>query len=649
MGLPRLGKTTSRRRLMGEIINLISAQQDQPYPSTNAVEGYSTGVREASMVTAGKDDNNDWSLLAGLEDESCMLFLYILESIMKEPVESENAGSHQSSGTDSSGCDELNSIPELDRIIEKALKSEHLIDCKRKFTAHLRVEDTGGQPELMDMLPALTMGPGFYLLFLNLENDLKSTYKISRCNKSGQSSDIIESTYTVEEMLLSGLSSIMCSSEVVGKATDSATSDLKRVEKDSKSVVYFVGTHKDKATSEQVRHIDTKLQELIGPMNEYRKDVIQYSSPEDLIVTMDNMNGGINELKEIRKLWEDVIKRHFKKIKIPIVWVLFYLCLRLRETKTVSLDDCIQLSNNLNMSPEETREAIEFLHHHAGVLKYFPKVEALKDTVILDNQVLYDSVTTLIFDAMTFDSVGHHYAQEFKTKGQFKLQTLKETGKISEDLIPLEKLIALLEYLLILVKIDCSEEDRAVTYFMPCVLQNSSKEELDLICSTNLKQRSAAPLLIYYNCGTVPLGVFPALVAYFIQHSGYKMVRKTAIKKNYFLFKKSLSHISFVCRPRYLEINIVISKVEKINHDAECARVRLDLELALKEVSHRFNYGDFLVYQFAFKCKKHNDMDHLSVVKNKNRESFSLECLDDETDFDLDHLQHLWFGKVCNY
>ena len=41
-------------------------------------------------------------------------------------------------------------------------------DVKHMFKAYLRVEDTGGYPELMDMLPALTIGPGLYMLFINL-------------------------------------------------------------------------------------------------------------------------------------------------------------------------------------------------------------------------------------------------------------------------------------------------------------------------------------------------------------------------------------------------------------------------------------------------------------------------------------------------
>ena len=76
------------------------------------------------------------------------------------------------------------------------------------FKAYLRVEDTGGQPELMDILPALTIGHGLYLLFINLQNDLDHHYKLTYCNECGASTVTVESIYKVKEMILSSLSSI---------------------------------------------------------------------------------------------------------------------------------------------------------------------------------------------------------------------------------------------------------------------------------------------------------------------------------------------------------------------------------------------------------------------------------------------------------
>ncbi len=55
---------------------------------------------------------------------------------------------------------------EIAAIFEAVSKQPNFAEnVKHSFKAFLRMEDTGGQPELMDMLPALTIGPGLYLLF----------------------------------------------------------------------------------------------------------------------------------------------------------------------------------------------------------------------------------------------------------------------------------------------------------------------------------------------------------------------------------------------------------------------------------------------------------------------------------------------------
>ena len=61
------------------------------------------------------------------------------------------------------------------------------------FKAYLRIEDTEGQPELMDMLPALTISPGLYLLFFNLEWNLKKEFNVYYQHSSGNATTPEES------------------------------------------------------------------------------------------------------------------------------------------------------------------------------------------------------------------------------------------------------------------------------------------------------------------------------------------------------------------------------------------------------------------------------------------------------------------------
>ncbi len=89
------------------------------------------------------------------------------------------------------------------------------------------------------------------------------------------------------------------------------------------------------------------------------------------------------------------MEKHFKKLKIPAIWVLFSLCLRIRELKATSMETCLTLSNSFRMTPYETKTVLWFLHNHAGVLMYLPSVPGLADLIIIDVQV-DDNITGVI-------------------------------------------------------------------------------------------------------------------------------------------------------------------------------------------------------------------------------------------------------------
>ena len=270
------------------------------------------------------------------------------------------------------------------------------------------MEDTGGQPELMDMLPALTIGPGLYLLFFSYEMKLNGKVKVFYQGASGKSTLPEQSTFTLEEMLLSALSSISCSSAFANpmSAEETSSSDMRKILESSKSVAYLVGTHKDKVSEDYIESFDKELQTIIRDTDFFEKNVVRFCSKDKLVISMDNMEGGAEEVNEVRKLLEIAMEKHFKKLRIPAVWLLLSLCLRMRDVRTACMNYCLELSSLFNMSPYETKVALWFLHHHAGVMMYFPNVPGLEDLVIIDIQVVYDSVTSLILRAMSFDNVG---------------------------------------------------------------------------------------------------------------------------------------------------------------------------------------------------------------------------------------------------
>ena len=703
LGPPRLGKTTARRRLTGEITDLRSAgEADCPQPSTGVVEsGGNVVIRCQSANTAVVMEDSEWSHLVNHIDEAMALFHNFVENYENKtkpvsaapnctpssqpvstdgehPASQPTAQEHCPSGTPNVSAipsapsraapvssNQPQDISEVVDIFTKAMTSEHWKDVKPMLKAFLRIEDTGGQPELMDMLPVFSMGSALYLIFVNLKEDLRSLLKLSHYSLSDGSTAVVESNYTTEEIILSALSSIACSnSRTSEEANDPCgvsseeTNDpeLKKILEISKSVAYIVGTHKDKVSEEDIKMFDEQLQDIIKSTEFYIKGLVQFSSENQLVLPMDNMDGGTEEIKRIRKLLEDAMKKHFKKLTIPAIWFLFSICLRKNEEKrTTSLESCLTLSEKFKMSPHEMETALWFLHHHAGVMMYFPKVKGLEDLVILDPQVVYDSVTELILRALRFEKVGKAVSERFRKTGQFTLEDLKAAigSSDSGDLIEPEKLLVLLKYLCIIATI--CREGESDTYIMPCVLESASTAELNSYQENKRHSFSLEPIMVRYKCGAVPIGVFPAMIACLIGNKSLKLINE-GIKKNrvQFHFGKDYDKVTFIARPKYYEIHIARTSKTKLPHHEVCTTLRKEVESTFTTVSSHMNYGCFMDYEFSFKCPSHPGREHLCVVK-KDREDPSphkMCCLKNQDQLepiDMEDSHLVWYGQVGGF
>ena len=698
VGPPGLGKTTARRRMTGEITNISSANE-QKQPSTGAVEsGTNVAIRNLTSTIA-MVTKSEWSVTKDLKDEARMLFDLFLSHLSTESTSdndqdegstslasSENEASlnktaesvmenlHQDTksyspvlSTDDSAyvpseqdtaADTPQISPEIIELFRKGVTaSKHWKDIKHffEYSALVRMEDTGGQPEFMDMLPALTIGPALYLLFCKLIDELKSRYIVSYSPLDGESSTPAQSTYSVEEVLLSALSSIACFNSLPSKETIDGEVNVTEHVSSSKSVAYIIGTHKDLVSDEeQIKKFDQKLQEVIRSTDFFRKDLVQFSSKDQMILPIDNMKGGEDEIKAMQELFEKCMQQHFKKVKIPFSWLILSLFLRMRTERMIDLESCITLAQELNMPPDETKLALWFLHHQAGVLMYFPDLPEFQNTVICDIQIVYDSVTNLIVKTFEFGSVSKAASERFRETGQFSLDDIKgATDKVSCDFIPLCQLVKLLEYLNIIVPITQTSTSNNLKdiFLMPCVLQNAKEEELDGHRQARASYSlSPASIMIRYECGFVPIGVFPATIANLVGKGSFKLIVE-GIKKNFvqFYFGADRDTITLISQPKYYEIHIKRLPSAKIPPHEACREVREIVESALKAVTSRMNYAISESYQLSFECPNHPGRDHLCVVDSNETSPHMMDCLSNLKN--LEHVemksQHLvWFGQV---
>ncbi len=346
LGAPRLGKTTARRRLTGEINDIRSSGEEQEeQPSTGAVEtGHSVVIRNISR-NAALVTPTEWVALNNLTDEARMFIQFFyshtqkkraftrkphvgdlsnfkrMETLQKKKVLSSpfrrsrifsgrkkreepkppSAKHSPPSAESSTELPQPQTLSEVAELVRNAVGPKYWKDIKHLFkdTVFVKMEDTGGQPEFMDMLPALTIGPALYLLFCKLIDELKSRYTVSYLSPStGESTTPVESTYTVEEVLLTALASISCfKSYASAPSCKEASTHIMDAEKlvtssSKSSLAYIVGTHKDKVTEKQIDEFDKKLQDSIRSTDFFTEGLVKFSSKKRMVLPIDNMNGG---------------------------------------------------------------------------------------------------------------------------------------------------------------------------------------------------------------------------------------------------------------------------------------------------------------------------------------------------------------------
>ena len=674
VGLPRSGKTCFRRRLMREIRNIVEARRrgEKEQPSTGVAEaGGQVIIGNRTCSTLGAISSKEWSIIRDLLEEGGMLSQVIYQTARDvdgasapcDPIGDKGSASHDPSVDEGSSSQPklkpkssklkmlkssffktLTSITkgstkisdadfeEVFSVINDGMETDDWDEVKYilEDLTLLISTDTGGQAEFLDLHASLVQGPSFNLLFSRLVDKLDSQFEMHYTNEDGVSTETENSTMTVEEVLFQALSSIACFSGTFCDDDDTPSGGASNIQpRHSKSKVMFVGTHADQVSKEEFQEKDKLLQKKIKHTEFFDKDIIEFAFEDQLMLSVDNMNGNEDEMDRIRCVLERVIEKCFEELTIPASWLLFSLYMRSKKVRTMSLEECEKLAKKAGISPSELQEALWFLHHHVGVLLYYPEVEALKGTVICDIQVVFDSASNLIRNTFTFDKVGKNLREKFQVNAQFSLRdVVKATSGHTDSLIPLDSLVKLLEYLGILTAIPptpSADVQGEATYFMPCVLKSARASELSVpSCSDS----DPAPLILRYDCGYVPVGVFPSMITNLVskQREGWKMIEE-GLYKNRVQFQVGGDYdtVTLISHPRYFEIVISRNATFRTPTDSLCSQVRSTIESTLNTVTSHMNYHFSMGYKFGFECPTHPGRDHFCVLTDAS--AWNMECL----------------------
>ena len=532
-------------------------------------------------------------------------------------------------------------------IFKEALKSEKWgeVEAFIKDSLTIYFTDTGGQPEFQEVLPALISGPALFFLVFKLIDDLNRRYQIQFVSASQESQPYV-SSFTVKETLLQSLASIA--------STCSYASYTSKKMVAIKPQVVLVATHEDQASEAQIRAIQKELKETLEKTEYYRQNILVFASEDEPVFTVNNISSDGRDTDKIRSIVERIAKHPSFHIEVPLPWLVSSLAFRLLQVPVISYEQCASIASECGIdTPEELKEALWFLHHKVGFIRYFESVPELRDVVILDPQLLFDRITELILGTFTFEQVGPHDAHQFRETGIFPLRTIEDLTARSSEYLSSAKLVKLLEYLHIIAPIR-GKSGEVEKYFLPCVLSHA-------VHKASIREETSSkvpPLFITFRCGYCPKGVFSALIVHLMSkhnNGGAKItwrLKEDEVSRDRVTFKvgRELHVVSITTYATHLKV-LIQSKAQASAHLLQtsphevCDSIRQCIDEGIVAVSQTLHYSCDSAFHYSFYCthpsctKPH---DHLAVCYDND--PVAMECSKSGEPCDLPDNCHVWFG-----
>ena len=523
------------------------------------------------------------------------------------------------------------SQPNLEKVMVEFRELQN--ECKHasnktKFRMLFNIADIGGQPAFLEMLPSLTIGPALYLIFMKLSEGLTERYPVAFKCKDGRRSKLCEKyTYTSDEVIFTALSSIACfghsDEEVEQYVADS------HGEKQTSSLALFMGTFSDKIKDEKLLDSrDCQLKQRVEETDFFNDGLIYAKSFEKV----NNYSASEDDLKHHRKLLEDILENKFQKYEIPTRWLALSICLKLlarkEERHEVSFDDCVKLGKQLRMNRAMVKAALQFLHKYIGLVMYFPTNNHLKNVVICDPQVVFSSISELIFDIYDPSKMYITEAQHdhFVQTGCFSPQEIHmKKEKATKKLLPIDTLVHLLLHLNIIAEVPSnlgarSDKQELTTeakynskkcYFLPAVLQTAK------LTREYSKEQLPEPLCIRFQTGYLPLGFVCALSANLIAETKlvlipFKEDDQLVTYKNKIRFRyQGKFDVIMISHSKYCEFHVSRCSDHTVEYwESECCpRIRTIICEAANRVIQSMQQGSLYKlskgYELAFKCPHH--------------------------------------------
>ena len=503
--------------------------------------------------------------------------------------------------------------------------------------------DTGGQPQFINLLPAINACTAITFVVLNMSNGKKCLNEsvLAQCKRKGCNYGNYMLKYSNMHLLKCLLSSVKVAAL---KKDEFHPEIIKKVNKTEQSqpVVCFIGTCADVLKKklrdnydEEVREINKEVKKLVEVVK--KEGVLEFwcDSDENYVMVVDNttsreqqvdvtnkdlnlQNVNVLTIQNVQKIRESSNELLWKKAQyeIPLAWFIIELelrnnpkvCIPVNEVKIIC--DKIMPSHQ-RMKTEQIIEVLNFFHSY-GMLLYFSEVDGMKDFVITNPQWLFVNLTKIIMCKFDDNAVDLYGAQDIINMHN-GICSVKLLRRLTLDLqgIKLESFLELLIHLKIIAPMMNKE------YFMPTILplcnENTivSEEEYgkpEFFTANGQFIHSVEPLLLEFTFGTVPRGLFGFLIVQLLQDNvdTYKLYgenRGNSLHRcvDFITFYiKPCCYISLYDKISYLELQVRV-KGKKCSYHY---KVQNTVTEALKKVCDKFDWK-FSDCHYGYLCKVH--------------------------------------------
>ena len=489
--------------------------------------------------------------------------------------------------------------------------------------------DHGSQPEFQEMMPVLFAGPAIFMFIFSLAEGLDSKYTVSY-RSSDSEHHFYRSSLTVKEVFVQFLFSIASYHSVL------SSHDVALKSRVFPLSILVVGTNKDRVSEAKVSEIDKELKEAVEETSLHKSGAIEYFSEKQLIIPVDNYNDN-NDSASVRNVVERVIKKDGSpyRIEFPMPWLALDLMTLRKHASTVAYKEYTEIARKCDISEADLPKCLWFLHHKVGTIRYYGDVKELKNIVFIKPTLIFKAISELITNTFTSDNVPLSQVKKFQNLGLLERDTLESIFVRYEDKlhISFDAFIALLNHFNIL---EPSHDPELGDYFLPCALVRApiadppSEVKLD-------------PLLVLFEGGFVPQGVFGALLVFLLREMEWRILRRKGLP---LLYRNQASfddgkdcHITLRATAECLEVFVEGKQASSLTNSLY--NIRQILEKGVFNVCKNLRYNQsFYSQKFGFYCNLPKCTRHIAEVDLNSKE---IECPITKKKCSLNKEREYWF------